>query len=161
MYKHLSCAGFKIKLTSGSGNAGTCEKLHDRSRIRLRQKAGVCASAQSVIIAYLWCGFGFVDVDLHEIAYTVYHKCFWLVYVPPSSMFVTFLRDFPRPSEINDIRSATAVYVNTVGPSARFLTCFELLQLFSITYPVGVVTGIFHWHKIFPITLWPWGRLSL
>ena len=45
MYKHLSCAVFKIKLTTGSGNAGTCEKLHDRSRIRLRQKAGVCASA--------------------------------------------------------------------------------------------------------------------
>jgi len=31
-YKHLSCAAFKIKLTTGSGNAGTCEKLHDRSR---------------------------------------------------------------------------------------------------------------------------------
>jgi len=45
MYKHLSCAAFKIKLTTGSGNAGTCEKLHDRSRIRLRQKAGMCASA--------------------------------------------------------------------------------------------------------------------
>jgi len=45
MYKHLSCAAFEIKLTTGSGNAGTCEKLHDRSRIRLRQKAGVCASA--------------------------------------------------------------------------------------------------------------------
>ena len=42
MYKHLSCAAFKIKLTTGSGNASTCEKLHDRSRIRLRQKAGVC-----------------------------------------------------------------------------------------------------------------------
>jgi len=45
MYKHLSYAAFKIKLTSGSGNAGTCEKLHDRSRNRLRQKAGVCLSA--------------------------------------------------------------------------------------------------------------------
>ena len=42
MYKHLSCAALKIKLTTGSGNAGTCVKLHDRSRIRLRQKAGVC-----------------------------------------------------------------------------------------------------------------------
>jgi hypothetical protein len=39
MYKHLSCAQFKIKLTTGSGNAGTCEKLNDRSRIRLRQKS--------------------------------------------------------------------------------------------------------------------------
>jgi len=45
VYKHLSCAAFQIKLTSGSGNAGTCEKLHDRSRIRLRQKSGVCSSA--------------------------------------------------------------------------------------------------------------------
>jgi hypothetical protein len=45
MYKHLSCAVFKIKLTTGSGNAGRCEKFHDRNRIRLRQKAGVCASA--------------------------------------------------------------------------------------------------------------------
>jgi hypothetical protein len=26
MYKHLSCAAFKIKLTTGSGNAGTREK---------------------------------------------------------------------------------------------------------------------------------------
>ena len=37
-----------MKPTTGSGNAGTCEKLHDRSRIRLRQKAGVCASALTV-----------------------------------------------------------------------------------------------------------------
>jgi hypothetical protein len=42
MYKHISCAAFKIELTTGSGNAGTCEKFHDRSRIRLQQKAGVC-----------------------------------------------------------------------------------------------------------------------
>jgi hypothetical protein len=41
----FSCAAFKIKLITGSGNACTCEKLHDRSRIRLPQKAGVCARA--------------------------------------------------------------------------------------------------------------------
>jgi hypothetical protein len=51
IYKHLSCAAFKIKLTSGSGNAGTCEKLHDRGRIRLRQKAGVFASALIVPVS--------------------------------------------------------------------------------------------------------------
>ena len=48
MHKHLLCTAFDIKLTTGSGNAGTCEKLHDRNRIRLRQKAGVCASALRV-----------------------------------------------------------------------------------------------------------------
>ena len=55
MYKHLSCAAFKIKLTTGSGNAGTRDKLHDRSRIRLRQKAGVFASALT-LLQVLNCG---------------------------------------------------------------------------------------------------------
>jgi len=50
MYKHLSCAAFKIKLTTGSGDAGACEELHDRSRIRLRHKAGVRKS-----VAYERC----------------------------------------------------------------------------------------------------------
>jgi hypothetical protein len=52
-FARLTCAAFNIRLTTytwsvvatGSGNAGTCEKLHDRSRIRFRQKAGVCASS--------------------------------------------------------------------------------------------------------------------
>jgi hypothetical protein len=48
MHKHLSCAAFNIRLATGSGNAGTCEKLHDRSRIRFRQKADVCASGLTV-----------------------------------------------------------------------------------------------------------------
>ena len=55
MYKHLSCAAFEIKLTTGSGNAGTCEKLHDLSPIRLRQKAGVCTGALTVRGCTLWC----------------------------------------------------------------------------------------------------------
>ena len=46
---YLQSAAFDIKLTTGSGNAGTCENLHDRSQIRLRQKAGVCASALMVV----------------------------------------------------------------------------------------------------------------
>jgi len=50
MHKHLSCAAFKIKLTTAGGNAGTCEKLHDRDQIRLRQKAGVCASALTMLL---------------------------------------------------------------------------------------------------------------
>jgi hypothetical protein len=37
-------------LATGSGNAGTCEKFHDRSRIQFRQKAGVCASGLGLFI---------------------------------------------------------------------------------------------------------------
>ena len=50
MYKQLSCAAFKIKLTTGSGNVDRCEKLHDRSRIRFRQEAGACASALTLTV---------------------------------------------------------------------------------------------------------------
>jgi hypothetical protein len=67
MHKHLSCAALsdwshiyhrlKLKyilsvLATGSGNAGTYEKLHDQSRIRFRQKAGVCASGLTVTANY-------------------------------------------------------------------------------------------------------------
>jgi hypothetical protein len=45
MHKHLSCAAFNIKLATGSGNACTCEKLHDRSQIRFQQKAGCMQAA--------------------------------------------------------------------------------------------------------------------
>ena len=52
---YLQSAAFDIKLTTGSGNAGTCENLHDRSRIRLRQKAGVCAGGVPSTAARLSC----------------------------------------------------------------------------------------------------------
>jgi hypothetical protein len=54
-FARLTCAAFNIRLTytwsvlaTGSGNAGTCEKHHDRSWIRFRKKAGVCANALRV-----------------------------------------------------------------------------------------------------------------
>ena len=50
---YLQSAAFDIKLTTGTGNAGTCENLHDRSRIRLQQKAGVCASALTQVSGLL------------------------------------------------------------------------------------------------------------
>jgi len=47
MYKYLFSAAFKIKLTSGSGNAGTCEKLHDRSRVCVCVCGCVCVCVQA------------------------------------------------------------------------------------------------------------------
>ena len=71
MYKYISCAAFKIKLTTGRGNAGTCEKLYDRSRIRLRQKAGACASALALQVLRILLHF----VNTQEYCKTTRNNC--------------------------------------------------------------------------------------
>ena len=43
---------------------------------------------------------------------------------------------------------------------AQWLRCCATNRKVAGLIPAGVI-GIFHWHKIFPIALWPWGRLSL
>ena len=43
---------------------------------------------------------------------------------------------------------------------AQWLRCCATNQKVAGSIPAGVI-GIFHWCKILPISLWPWGRLSL
>ena len=43
---------------------------------------------------------------------------------------------------------------------AQWLRCCATNRKVAGSIPAGVI-GIFHRHKIFPIALWPWGRLSL
>ena len=43
---------------------------------------------------------------------------------------------------------------------AQWLRCCATNRKVASLIPAGVI-GIFHWHKILPIALWPWGRLSL
>ena len=43
---------------------------------------------------------------------------------------------------------------------AQWLRCCATNWKVIGSIPAGVI-GIFHWHKIFPIAIWPWGRLSL
>ena len=42
---------------------------------------------------------------------------------------------------------------------AQWLKCYATNRKVAGSIPAGV-TGIFHWHKILPIALWPWGQLS-
>ena len=43
---------------------------------------------------------------------------------------------------------------------AEWLRCCATNRKVALSIPAGD-TGIFHWHKIFPIALWLWDRLSL
>ena len=43
---------------------------------------------------------------------------------------------------------------------AQWLRCCATNRKIAGSILAGVI-GIFHWHKILPIALWPWGRLSL
>jgi hypothetical protein len=43
---------------------------------------------------------------------------------------------------------------------AQWLRCCATIREVAVSIPASI-NGIFHWHKILPIALWPWGRLSL
>jgi len=49
----------------------------------------------------------------------------------------------------------------TMGTAvAQWLRCCATNRKVAGSIPAGVI-GIFHWHKILPIALWHWSRLSL
>jgi len=52
-------------------------------------------------------------------------------------------------------------YYNVVGTAVvQWLMCCATNRKVAGSIPDSVI-GIFHWHKILPIALWLWGRLSL
>ena len=52
-------------------------------------------------------------------------------------------------------------HICTLGTAvAQWLRCCATNRKVADSFPAGVIR-IFHWHKILPIALWPWDRLSL
>jgi len=57
-------------------------------------------------------------------------------------------------------RILVSSYQNVGNAVAQWLRCCARNRTVAGSIPAGVI-GIFHRHKILPIALWPWDRLSL
>jgi len=65
------------------------------------------------------------------------------------------------PLTVLDVLLEIAVLTVQMGTAvAQWLRCCAANRKVAASIPGGVI-GIFHWHKILPIALRPWGRLSL
>ena len=75
---------------------------------------------------------------------------------------VKFTMMFIRPQNQNLCWARfTKSFTSRMGTAvAQCLRCCATNLKVAGSIPAGVI-GIFHWHKILPIALWPWGRLSL
>ena len=69
----------------------------------------------------------------------------------------------PRPSHSSRFYHTHNIYIYIyiyIYAVAQWLRCYATNRKVAGSIPYGVI-GIFHWHKILPNALWPWGWLSL
>ena len=71
-------------------------------------------------------------------------------------------RTHKRPPPVSSYYQLIIPYYTTVGGTAvaQWLRCCATNRKVASSIPDGFI-GIFHWHKILPIALRPWGWLSL
>jgi len=59
-----------------------------------------------------------------------------------------------------EFHAGTVLVIKLWTAVAQWLRCCDTNRKVAGTIPAGVI-GIFHWHKILQIALWPWIRHSL
>jgi len=118
--------------------------------------------------------FAFVCLCLPLLLFVYASLCFCL-FMPPFAFVVNFRAEFYKQlsTQVRYLLSAVLLWLEyrlrnkfyyvRYGPGDRGSTVVKVLCYKSEGrwFDPRWCQWIFHWHKILPIALWPWGRFSL